>query len=323
MQDSENNVKKIFEIINKSSNILLLTHQKPDGDALGAVLSFADYFKSQNLKHTIFSSTEVGESFSFLEGMDEIVFDINILKKDIFDVVLILDSGDLYYTGVEKEVLGFTTKPIIINIDHHETNENFGDINYINSKASSTTQILFDLFKKNNIKITKNIANCFLTGILTDTHIFTNGGTTLESIDRASELLNYGASFSKIMTSITKNNTINSLRMWGEILSRMKKNEDYDLAIVVIKKDDFINYNLGSEAVDGLPNFLNNLSGVKASLVLKETENGKIKGSFRTTLPNLDISRIAKFLGGGGHRKSAGFTITGRLVWEDGNWVIL
>lgn len=311
----------IFQQLEQAQQTLLITHQKPDGDAVGAVLAMAEYLKKVPGHFVIYSQEDFRLNYNYLLSDVPIVYSVEVLQTYTFDTVIVLDSSDLWYTGIADYLAILKQKNCtLINIDHHETNDYFGDINYVQPHASSTTQILYELFKAYNIPVNKHSASCLLTGIITDTGTFSNGATTLGAIDTAADLLNQGARFPKIITHLTKNKSINTLRMWGKILSRLQKNEVYDIAILVIKKDDLDEYQLDNEAADGLANFLNNLTGVKAALVLREIGDGKIKGSFRTTRSDVDVSRIACYFGGGGHRKSAGFTIEGNLIEESGRW---
>jgi len=320
---SNNSSQEIVNKINKAKNILVLTHQKPDGDAIGAVLGISNYLQSIKKTFVVLNKTKLSGQFDYLEKTDIIINDENVLKLNLFDLILVFDSSDLYYTGFANELKNLPYKTTLVNIDHHETNEYFGHLNYVCPLAASTTEILYKMFKENNIEISKHTANCFLTGIITDTSAFTNGATTFSSIKVAAELLEYGVRFPKLIAQVTKNKSVDILKFWGKILSSLERNSVYDIAVVVIKKEDYANLNLDNQVIDGLANFLNNLTGVRASLVLKEIEDNKIKGSFRTTREDLDVSKIAKLFGGGGHKKSAGFSINGQLQKQGNYWQIV
>ena len=212
----------------------------------------------------------------------------------------------------------------IVNIDHHATNNNYGDINIVIPKASSTSEIVYLIFKTLKYKINPNIATCLLTGILTDTNNFTNGGTTQQSIESASELLKIGANINQILNANVFNKTIDILKLWGEVLKRIAYNKELNMVITAVFAEDIKKFNLeNEEATEGISNYLNNLSKeIKCSLVLKDNGLGKVRGSLRTTREDVDVSKIALLLGGGGHKKAAGFEVSGKLVFNNNIWQI-
>lgn len=310
--------RQINDLINNSQKILLLTHRRPDGDGLGALCVFFSYLKNLKKISSAYCIDQPNCSFNFLDGFKEIKFDRKITDFKQFDLIICLDCGDLDQTGLKEELASI--KSAIINIDHHLTNTYFGNINLIDINASSTTEIIADFFDFFEFKISKNQATCLLIGILTDTDNFSNSATTQKAFSLAAKLLLKGINFKKLYAFGNKNITI--LKLWGEILSRLEKNENYNIATTVITNKDFTKYNIKEEEFAGMANFFNNLAGVKATLILKEDNSGKIRGSIRTTNEKVDVAALAKILGGGGHKKAAGFSLDGKLVEKDGHWRI-
>jgi len=314
--------KKIFEAISEANHILLISHQRPDGDTLGSALALAETFDNLNKNYTHFCLGKPSPYFYFLPKIENIFHNLEDLFLNQFDLIITLDCGDLGQTGIERELLEIIKKISLINIDHHKTNENFGQLNLVIKEASSTSEIVYKFLNHFNFEINKNIATCLLTGILTDTGNFTNGATTVSALKIASDLLIRGARFNQITFSTSKNKSLAILKLWGRILSRLEEN-DLGVVFTVITLKDLEESELDREALEGVANFLNNLAGLRIILVLKEEENGFIKGSLRSNDDVLDVSEIAKFLGGGGHKKAAGFTIKGQLVEVDGKWKVV
>lgn len=314
--------KKIFDSISRANNILLISHQRPDGDTLGSALALAELFLNLDKKYTLFCLNKPSPYFYFLPKIENIFYSLENLFFDQFDLIITLDCGDLRQTGIEDELLKAMDKISLINIDHHKTNENFGHLNLVVEEASSTSEIVYRLLNHFNFTIDKDIATCLLTGILTDTGNFTNAATNVASLKIASDLLMRGATFSQITLNISKNKPLATLKLWGRILSRLEKNE-LGVVSTIITLNDFEEGVLEREAIEGIANFLNNLSEANIILVLREEENGSIKGSLRSNNNAIDVSEIAKLLGGGGHRKAAGFTIKGRLVEGEGGWMVV
>lgn len=302
--------KQINKQLKNSSGIVIVTHQNPDGDALGSVAALVDYLHQLKQQPLIFCSTQIPLQLQFLPYTKNISQDKKIFSREI-DTIVILDCGDLRYAGINNIIPDH--KATIINIDHHPTNEGYGHINYVVPGAASTTEILYSFFKHNGVRINRNMATSLLTGIINDTDNFSNPATSEASLAVASELLRAGANLNLIHKWVVKNKTINILKLWGVVFQRLNKKEDVDMAYTYLTKKDTLQYGIEDSETEGISNFLNKLDGAKISLLIKETADGKIKGSFRTTRDDTDVSIIAKKMGGGGHKKAAGFTSEGTI----------
>lgn len=303
--------KQIYIALQGAKNILLVPHQKPDGDALGSVTALMHLLRTMEKKHAIFCATEYTKKLNFLPGVETLTTNPDIWKKEQFDLVLVVDSGDLGYAGVSHHIYELNPKPFIINIDHHPTNERFGDLNLVIEKASSTCEILYNFFVLNNLNIDSHIATCLLTGIITDTGNFTNSATTVQSLQIASNLIRKGANIKLIKEIVFKDKSVDGLKLWGTMLSRLTKHDTHQIVYTYITQQEMKDHHVDDSEVEGVANFMNSLSEGKAALVLKELPDGKVKGSFRTTRDDVDVSHYAKKLGGGGHVKAAGFTVDG------------
>lgn len=314
--------KKAAETIDKSTNILLVT-SPPDGDSIGSALAFSRYLDQKGKRHRIFCKSKLPQSLMFLPGSENISADTTIFQEKRFDCIVVFDAGDLKYAGIDTFLAESKfPRPFIICFDHHSYSQFFGDINAIDQKASSTTQVIYNFFHQNGVLIDKEMATCLLTGILTDTGAFSNPATTFQSLEIAAELLKSGVRFSKVAAKTLKNKSINTLRLWGEALNRLRLNPDFGIATTVITQADFERFGASEEEVEGIANFLNSLDGVRAVLVLKEMSDGKVKGSFRTSQEGVDVSRLAVAMGGGGHKKAAGFTVPIKLTRTETHWTV-
>lgn len=305
--------KKIHEELQKADNILLISHQNPDGDTLSAACALMQYLRRYDKNHLAFCATPLSRHFSFLPHLEYFATDPQIFQNQRFDVVAVLDSGDLRYAGVDQHLRNLSYQPTLINIDHHPTNELYGHLNLVRPEAASTTEILYHFFKINEVKIDRFLATCLLTGIATDTAHFSNPATSARSLKIASELLRAGANLRLIRNWTLKNQSLAALKIWGLILSRLQKNDQYNIAYAFLTRADLQKNNLSDEEGEGLANFLNNLGEAEVICLLKEKEDNIIKVSLRTTRPDIDVSQLAKTFGGGGHAKAAGFSVKGRL----------
>ncbi len=305
--------KQIHNKILEAKHIILVPHKNPDGDALGSLSAFKQYLIRINKPHTAYCATEVPENFKNLHHISSITSDESIWENEEVDTVIVFDAGDLRYAGIDEQLPKLSKKVQVINIDHHATNEQYGHLNMVVSDGSSTAETLYNFFKYNNIQIDNIMATCLLSGLITDTDFYTNGATSLSSLSITSKLISCGGDFKLIKDIVFKNKTVDVLKLWGIVLSRLKKHESLNLVYTYMTQQDLDSFGVSESVSDGISNFMNNLNDGEICLLFKEMPENKIKGSFRTTKDNVDVSLIAKELGGGGHKKAAGFTIDGPL----------
>lgn len=301
--------RQIHKHLVNSEKVLIIPHQNPDGDALGSLSALAEYMLSRKQDVRLFCVTPVSKKYSFLRHTISVEIDPGLFDDPSISTIVVLDSSDLRYAGVDKLIK--KTKAKIINIDHHITNEKYAHMNMVMPGTSSTAEVLYNFFVHNNVEINHHMATSLLTGIISDTENFTNGATTTSSLNVAGELLGRGANLNLITKWVIKNKTVNLLRLWGLVFSRLNTRED--IVYTYMMKADLKKFGVSEAEADGISNFLNNLEGAKMTLMLREAEEGKMKGSFRTTRDDVDVAALAKKFGGGGHRKAAGFLMDGTI----------
>lgn len=318
MIDYQQQFKEVWDKIKTANNILIISHKKPDGDCLGAGCGLANYLIAVNKKVVLFNIDSVPEKFNYLHLADQITNDLAVINQGNFDLVITVDTSSLDYSGVENFLQQAKSKNLLVNIDHHISNKSFGNFNLVVPNASSTSEIVYYLLKNNKVRITKEIANCLLSGIISDSGNFSNAATTTTAITAASQLLISGGQLPKIVKKHSQNQSLASLKLWGKVLARLTKNEKYNITYTYITCNDVTESKIDEEELAGLTDFLNNLSGSKAMMMIKELKPGEVGVSFRTTNNLIDVSKLATLLGGGGHKKAAGFTIKGELVEIDG-----
>ena len=304
---------------------MLVMHQQPDGDAAGACLALAHYLDTIEKPHTCFCIDELSPTYRFLPGINKIQTHESHWHPErvLFDLVIVVDAGDLRYAGIADYIDQLDHDFMIINIDHHATNEHYGDHNLVVTTASSTCEIVHDLLHSIDV-LNKDMATCLMTGLVTDTGGFTNLATTSSAIDAASKLLLKGANMKHITNKTLQNRSYTTLKLWGRALERLTPSPS-GVVVTYITQQDIQECEADKEAVEGVANYLNSLdeqTDAKAVLLLSEREPGVIKGSLRTTHPLIDVSKLATLLGGGGHKKAAGFTIPGTLVQQDSRFTI-
>jgi len=312
METNEQRHRKLFDMLTGYSRLLLVAHQKPDGDTLGATTAMAHWLKKQGKDVTLFCLDKPMSHFSFLDHFHDFTADPKVFDL-AYDALVVLDCSTLPYAGIHKLVERLPAGCLTINIDHHKSNDLFGDFNLVDETASSTAEIVADFFKVNNQILDAAMATSLMVGIMNDTTYFTNAATSIHSMELTSDLLSAGARSSEVAKAMFKNKDVKTLNLWGTALNRLKHNSELNLATTYLKQDDLAKANTNAGATEGLINFLNTIcGGAESIMVLTQANEDTIKGSLRSV--KTDVSKIAKLFGGGGHKLASGFTMPGKIV---------
>ena len=296
--------QKINQQFKSADKILIISHRRPDSDAIGSSLAIFFYLKGLGKNPTLFNIGPMAAYFDFLPGIENVCSDEKILDNK-FDLVITLDLSSLDHSGLNDKVF---KNNYVINIDHHISNHRFGHINLVDDQASSTCEVIYKIFSEINFNINKNISLCLLCGLLGDTGNLSNSATNTNSLVIASELIGKGGRIYKIDDLINRNKSINGLRLWGQALSRLKTDDNREVAFTYIKEEEYQEYQINEAELDGLTNFLNVISDVKFIALFRISPDFTRVG-MRTIRDDIDLSEIAKINGGGGHKKAAGFAL--------------
>ncbi|MBP7133730.1 DHH family phosphoesterase [Patescibacteria group bacterium] len=301
---------QLFSLIQQAQRILLVADGKPDGDSLGSSSGMLNWLLREGKDASAFCAAPIPNVFSYLDNIHRYTNDPVIFQQK-FDLIITFDAGDLRHCGIDqilpKAPKGYT----LVDIDHHSTNARYGDLNLVFTDACSTAEVVFRFLQTMHVPLDPKIATSLLTGIFTDTMTFSNAATTTEGMEAAGILCAAGARKTEILHKLFKNRSIDGLKLWGLALSRLKHQPHLNLVSTYFLKEDLTQPGL-EDAVEGISNFLNATCGnADTILVIRELPGGVIKGSLRSA--KRDISRVAKLFGGGGHKKAAGFTLSGRL----------
>lgn len=316
-------VDKVIAKISHYQKILLIIHENPDGDTLAAASALYQVFKKLNKKPALVCKDSVPRPFLFLPEVDQIHHDL--LFGD-FEIILVIDCGDLRRTGFDERLRSFAkNKKILINIDHHPKNDlhKISTINLVDYRASSTSEIIWQLILAMDYPIDKNIATALLTGLYTDTGGFKHSNTTPKTLEIAGELLKYGARIRLITKNVSLNKSIPAMKLWGVALLRLRRNDALKIVSSVITRQDLDHFDATYDDLAGVVNLINTIPDSQAAILFFETPDEKIRASIRTEADNVDVSRLAAIFGGGGHKKASGFTIDGHFKIDGNNWEIV
>ncbi|MFA7677125.1 MAG: bifunctional oligoribonuclease/PAP phosphatase NrnA [Candidatus Omnitrophota bacterium] len=298
----KNLLKKIIDKINKSKSFLITAHMNLEGDALGSELAMYLLLKKLKKKAIIYNNDPTPAIYNFLPFSKVIK---NEIKQEKFDTAMVLDCSDSSRTGKVKDDLGKAAS--IVNIDHHISNTYFGDINWVEPGAGSAAQMIYLLCEKFKI-MDKNIALCLYTGIFTDTGNFTYASTDWETHRIASQLMKYNLHPHAIYCNIHSLCAPSDLGFIGKIISSLKLDSRKSICGAAINEWKDKNYDL-TEVIFSIMRLL---KGVEVFILFKKIDKNRTRVNFRSC-SRVDVNRIAKFFGGGGHKRASGTTVNDSL----------
>lgn len=313
--------QEIAKALNKAQHILLLTDERIDGDTLGSTLGLFHVLVQTAKKISIFSPKPLPPMFTFLPGKEHIHRDKKIFEDKTIDLIIVCDNSDGAYLPAVLSHMSY--KIPIVCIDHHITNPHYGDINLIEPHAPSTADVAYRLIKSLNLPIPPTAAQCFLTGICTDTILFSTHPTNETVIRLAGELIARGARLKPIVQNTMMNKSVASLKLWGIALSRLSHDNELNATITGITQQDLEKTGAVEDDIKALSEFLNEVldDAHETVLVYYEKEDHSVKGSFRSRTRDVALLAKEKF-GGGGHRLAAGFKIPHAHLEETENGTI-
>lgn len=307
-------IESIAKSIKKFNRFLITSHINPEGDSLGSQLAMADLLKNLGKDFVILDNDKVPGHWRFLPNVELIRNPEcrNLPKSSSFDAAIVLDCPNLARCGKVKKAVKKTG--CIINIDHHVSNERFGDLNWIEKDASSVGEMIYRLYKKLNCKIRKEAALCMYIALLTDTGSFNYSNTSSVTHEIVSELLGYGIEPCDISKNVYENKTFGEIKLLSKVLSSLKTIENGRIAYIVVRKKLFEETKTQSSACENFINFARSIKGVKVAVSFREDIKKKdiFHVSFRGA-GEVDVNKLASSFGGGGHKNASGCTMRGNF----------
>ena len=295
----------ILEEINKAEKIVILTHENPDGDAVGSSLAMYLALKAYG-KNPDVIIPEHSKVFNCLPGIEEIKTESDIKH---YDLAISLDCATM------KMLNGFTSHfenaKVKVCIDHHATNTMYGDLNYVNPDAPACAQILLVIFEYFGIEITKEIGTCILAGIITDTGGFKYQGVTAETFEFVAWLLNKGVNVSKVYRDVLQIRTKPNFELHRIANNRIEFFENGKIAFTYITKEDEEKVNSETGDHEGIVETGRDIEGVEVSIFIRQTKKG-CRISLRSN-EYVNVADACAVFGGGGHTRAAGCTIQGTI----------
>lgn len=296
-------IDQIGQLVSDSRHILVAAHVRPDGDAIGSVSGLVKSLISVGKKVEVALVDGVFDKFAFVFP------DVPVLKQSKitgnYDLIFVLDSGDLERTGIEFDYSAENCK--LVNIDHHASNTLFGDINYVDTSASSTCEMITAMLDYAQLPLDSNVAMGLMLGLVTDSRFFQNEGLRHTAHLAAAKLLQTGLDTSPILNALNSGRSETDLRVQGFGLSNFKLECDGKLATLLITHKDLTRLGAatGNIFASGIFNILLSIKQTMASVVAFEREDGWAFCEFRSR-GGVNVKEVAVSLGGGGHIPASG-----------------
>ena len=296
---------QIGRIIRDYNNFAIVSHTSPDGDSMGSMLALYSILCLNNKSVDMFIDDVLPERYSFLP-FSGIIKPFSESKN--YDCLFALDCGDPERLGKCKKLIGKAN--VIVNIDHHISNYMYGTVNILETNASSTGEILYDIFADNNYEINKDTAICLYTSMLTDTGGFKYTNTTSKTLKAAGNLIDTGIDFSEIYSIVYDRKSIGQVKLMSRVISTLDMALDNKAAFLSLFPSMLKECGAKEEDASEFINISRDIDGVEVAVFIKEKDSELFRVSLRSK-SEVDVRRIAERFGGGGHVRAAGCTIEG------------
>ena len=287
---------------------LVTTHENPDGDALGSLLAMKlalDRLRKDAVMY-LAGPLSLPQEYAFMR-LDE-------LRRDLPDdaalrVLIAVDCANESRLGPDPEILMSVSS--VVNIDHHHDNSRFGDVNLVVSEASSTGEVLRDVFRELGLEITPDIAEALYIALVTDTGRFQYTNTTPKALRLAAELVEAGANIHKVFQGVYESVQFAKLKLLARALERAQVFEGGRIVVSNLRREDFTDVGAAEPYAEGIIDYLRAVEGADMAVLIREpprSDGPTRRVSLRASVDELDVSAIARKWGGGGHRQAAGFS---------------
>jgi phosphoesterase RecJ-like protein len=300
-------VKAIADALRKHDRFLVVTHENPDGDALGSLLAAALALRQLGKDVLMYlpGPTPLPREYAFMP-LEELVRE---RPEDAGErVLLAVDCAKEDRIG-DEDVLALA--PLVLNVDHHHDNTRFGGVNLIVADASSTGEVLRDVFAELGVELTPELAEPLYIALVTDTGRFQYANTTPKALRLAAELVEAGADIHAVFQQVYESVEFAKLKLLARALDRAEVLEGGRIVVSHLLRADFVEAGASEPYSEGIIDYLRAVEGAELAVLVREqlTQRAQAyKGSLRSSIDELDVSAIARRFGGGGHPQAAGFS---------------
>ena len=300
-------LSQVVELIESKRKFAITSHIRPDGDSLGSSIGLYWLLRALDKDVEVIMRDPVPHAYRQLPGANDIVVTPAVTAP--YNAVFVIECSDVTRPGlIDLE------KQFVVNIDHHSTTALFGNINWIDSTASAVGEMIYNLCKAMGVRVTKEIAECVYTALITDTGSFHYSNTTERTFKVASELVRTGVKPAKTAEAVFASYPWSRIQLMGAVLSTAKRDESGRVASLRLSQEMQARSNASDEDADGFVNYPLTVGEVEAVVLLKESAPEVYRTSLRSK-GDVNVARVAGKFGGGGHRNAAGCTLQG--PWDE------
>jgi phosphoesterase RecJ-like protein len=302
-------IDRILEIIRESKTFCIVGHIRPDGDCIGSQLGLALALRNEGKKTVCWNEDSVPQKYKFL---DREGFFQKPKRGKKFDCVIATDCASFERLGKAGKCIG--ERKIFINIDHHESNTRYADVNWISPREPSAGELIYRLLKVARWPITKPIADLLFTAISTDTGSFQYPTTRPGTFHAGAELVTRGANLAKICDEVYQSYPLSRAKLLKHVYSKFRLTHHDQIAYFWLKQSDFIRAGSDGDETEGLIDHIRAIEPVVVACVFEEIKPGLTRISLRSKSDKVNVSDIAAQFGGGGHSAAAGARIAGKSL---------
>jgi bifunctional oligoribonuclease and PAP phosphatase NrnA len=299
-------IDRILEVLRESQRICVVGHVRPDGDCVGSQLGLTLALQNEGKKVCCWNEDRIPQKYEFLDPQ-------KIIQKPkagfSFDCVVATDAATFERLGMAGACI--QDRKTFINIDHHESNSRYADINWVSGREPSTGELVFRLLKVAKWPITKRIADCLFTAVSTDTGSFQYPSTRPSTYHVAGELVGRGADLARICDEVYQSYPVSRARLLRHVYSHFRLTHKDQIAYFWLKKADFARTGADSADAEGLIDHIRAIAPVEVACVFEELEPELTRVSLRSKSERINVNEIAAIFGGGGHPAAAGARIPG------------
>lgn len=303
--DSEKSLQELGAHLRQARSLFVIPHWQSDGDCIGSALGFTWAMRQLGKAVTITLENHVSGVFDYMRGFEE----LSVKSPGDEQVMVLIDGSDRTRFGPLYDEARATGRPLV-QIDHHATNTLFADVNWVDTSAGSCAELIYRLITRLGATLDRTIAECLLTGILTDTLVFRTASTTPATLQASIDMVNAGASIPYIVDRVYNRRPFSNLQLFAHVVGRARLEGDVIWSQVSL--DEYRHFGLNGNSSVGIINTLLTVDRAQIAVLFSEREDGKVELGLRARV-GYDVSQVAFRLGGGGHKQAAGALLAGPL----------
>lgn len=304
--------ESLAALISQHDRIGVISHFRPDGDAIGSSIALALALRSLGKDVRLWNEDAVPARYAFLEGA-ELMEPLPLRWPDGMQLLICVDAGDWKRLG-DAAMAAMQPAPVKVNIDHHDTNSLYGDLNIVEGGEAATGFVLYRIFRELGVQLTPAIATALYVAISTDTGSFQYASTTPEVMRATADLIEVGVDVQDVNRRVYQEIPLTTLIVNREVLNHMVVEAGGRLSHYTMEGGTRERLGISMEDTKDLVDIIRVIQGVKASVIFEQLDDGRVRASLRSKDPRVNVAEVAQLFGGGGHCMAAGIRMRGELA---------